>query len=263
MTVYRLDKTLRFPAVHLAATDGLLAVGGDLHVDRLLEAYAQGIFPWPHEQLPLLWFTPEQRMALRPDQVRVSRSLRSTMRRGEVQVRFDTDFAGVIRGCSNSPRPGQDGTWIDAGMTAAYTRLHQLGFAHSVETWRDGALVGGLYGVSLGGMFFGESMFSREADASKIALVSLARRLEVMDYRLIDCQMHTPHLESMGASLRSRREYMQELAEGLQTETLRGRWVAAGEGLGVVAPVRVARPSPRVVAQATPGAPDRVLEAQA
>jgi leucyl/phenylalanyl-tRNA--protein transferase len=270
MTVYRLDKTLRFPAVHLASADGLLAVGGDLHPDRLLEAYARGIFPWPHDQLPLLWFAPDQRMALEPSAVRVSRSLRAALRRGDVEVRFDTDFRGVIRGCATAPRPGQDGTWIDADMTAAYTRLHELGFAHSVETWRDDELVGGLYGVSLGGMFFGESMFSRETDASKIAFVTLAQRLAALDFLLIDCQMYTDHLASLGASLQPRREYMQVLAEGLARPTLRGRWVAAGDRIDVRVPVRsertatIPRDMPPLVAPGAAGraTPGRVLEAQ-
>ena len=169
MTIYRLNHTLRFPLVHLAAEDGLLAVGGDLSAERLLTAYSQGIFPWPHDDLPLLWFAPEQRMALKPGEVHVSRSLRATLREEKLEVRFDTDFDGVIRGCATSLREGQDGTWIDSAMVAAYTRLHELGYAHSVETWLDGDLVGGLYGVSLGGVFFGESMFSRESDASKVA----------------------------------------------------------------------------------------------
>jgi leucyl/phenylalanyl-tRNA--protein transferase len=229
MSIYRLNHTLRFPPVHLAAEDGLLAVGGDLSADRLLTAYSQGIFPWPHDDLPLLWFAPEKRMALEPKEVRVSRSLRARLRRENFEVRFDTDFSGVIRGCATSARLDQDGTWIDSGMVAAYTRLHELGFAHSVETWLDGDLIGGLYGVSLGGVFFGESMFSREADASKIAFVTLAHRLAAKSFRLIDCQMHTDHLESLGATLRSRRTYMQELSEGLSRPTMRGCWTAADE----------------------------------
>ena len=236
MTIYRLNHTLRFPLVHLAAEDGLLAVGGDLSVERLLTAYSQGIFPWPHDDLPLLWFAPEQRMALKPGEVHVSRSLRATLREEKLEVRFDTDFDGVIRGCATSLREGQDGTWIDSAMVAAYTRLHELGYAHSVETWLDGDLVGGLYGVSLGGVFFGESMFSRESDASKVAFVTLARRLAATGFQLIDCQMHTDHLESLGATLRSRRTYMQELSEGLSCSTMCGRWGVVEAALEVRVP---------------------------
>ncbi len=254
MSVYRLDTTLRFPSVGEAAPDGLLAVGGDLRPERLLKAYSRGIFPWPHDRLPLLWFSPDPRMVAPPSDVRASRSLRARIRRGDYEVRFDTDFRGVIEGCASVPRPGQDGTWIDDAMVAAYTRLHRLGFAHSVETWRGDELVGGLYGVSLGGMFFGESMFSRATDASKVAFVSLARRLEAMDFLLIDCQMHTEHLESMGAGLRSRVDYLATLRDGLRLDTLRGTWIAHGDGL---AALPMAAPATHRRAVATTGRDER------
>ena len=181
-----------FPPVELALRepDGLLAVGGGLEPERLLNAYRHGIFPWYSEGQPILWWSPDPRTLLFPWQLKVSRSLAKTLRQQRFQISLDTDFAGVIRGCAE-PRRDEPGTWITAEIRQAYERLHQLGLAHSVETWRDGRLVGGLYGVALGRAFFGESMFSRVSDASKVAFVHLVRQLAAWDFALIDCQVHT------------------------------------------------------------------------
>lgn len=186
------------PALAEHEPNGLLAVGGDLSVERLLAAYGLGIFPWYGRNQPILWWSPDPRLVLFPPALRVSRSLRRTLRRGLYEVSVDRDFAGVVRGCA-APRPAADGTWILPEMRRAYVRLHQLGHAHSVEVWQGAELMGGLYGVAVGCAFFGESMFSRATDASKVALVHLARLLGAWGYGLIDCQVYTPHLASLGA----------------------------------------------------------------
>lgn len=178
---------------------GLLAIGADLSAPRILDAYRQGIFPWGTYEGQPLWYCPDPRMVLFPDEIRITRSLLKTLRRGAYEIRLDSDFAGVIRRCSATPRPGQDGTWITPDMEAAYLRLHELGWAHSVETWVDGKLQGGLYGLAIGGMFYGESMFAHRTDASKIAFAHLARYLVQEGFGMIDCQMHTDHLASLGA----------------------------------------------------------------
>jgi len=189
-----------FPPVECALPDpnGLLAAGGDLSPARLIDAYQRGIFPWFGEDDPVLWWSPDPRMVLYSEELRVSRSLRRVLRSGRFRVTMDMAFAAVMAGCAE-PRPGQDGTWITPAMTAAYHRLGALGYAHSVETWIGDRLVGGLYGVALGRMFFGESMFARETDASKVAFVHLVRQLERWEMPLIDCQMSTAHLASLGA----------------------------------------------------------------
>lgn len=216
-----------FPDPNLADADGLVAYGGDLRPERLLAAYAQGIFPWPHDaHWPLLWFSPDPRMVLVPSALHVSRSLRKTLRHGDFEVRFDTVFAQVIRACATIPRPTQRGTWITADMITAYCALHELGFAHSVETWADGELVGGLYGVSLGAAFFGESMFARRTDASKVAFVRLVQHLQVWQFHFVDCQMHTPHLARFGAVEWPRKRFLQALNLALREPTRRGRWQA-------------------------------------
>lgn len=190
-----------FPPENTARQDmgGLLAIGADLAPARLLDAYRQGIFPWGTYEGHPLWYCPDPRMVLFPTAIRITRSLRKTLRQGRYQVRLDSDFAGVIARCAATPRPGQDGTWITPDMQAAYQRLHELGWAHSVETWVEGELVGGLYGLAIGGMFYGESMFSHRTDASKIAFAHLARHLAQEGFGMIDCQMHTDHLASLGA----------------------------------------------------------------
>lgn len=201
MPIYLLNDELIFPAPHLAdEATGILAVGGDLSVPRLLLAYRQGIFPWyDEEQSPILWHAPSWRMVLPPDQLHVSRSLKKRMRKQPYTIRFNTAFSAVLQQCATVPRPGQGGTWLNADMRAAYRRLHFAGHAHSAEAWDGDRLVGGLYGVTMGGAFFGESMFTRATDASKIAFVTLVKALADAGYALIDCQVYTEHLATFGA----------------------------------------------------------------
>jgi leucyl/phenylalanyl-tRNA--protein transferase len=191
----------------LAVPNGLLAAGGDLSPERLLNAYAKGIFPWYSPGEPILWWSPDPRMVLFPDEIRISRSLSRTLRRGAYEVRLDTAFKAVISACAEMPRAGQNGTWIAPEMQAAYEELHRQGFAHSVETWIDGELAGGLYGVALGRAFYGESMFARRTDASKIALAHLGEQLRRLGFGIIDCQMETAHLASLGARPIARAEF--------------------------------------------------------
>jgi leucyl/phenylalanyl-tRNA--protein transferase len=218
-----------FPPVDRALRDpnGLLAAGGDLSPRRLLDAYSQGIFPWYAEGEPILWWSPDPRMVLMPGELRISRSLSKTLRNRAYEIRFDTRFDAVLAGCA-APRAGQPGTWITDEMRAAYNELHRMGFAHSVETWMDGELAGGLYGVALGGMFFGESMFTRRTDASKLALVALVRKCEDEGIGMIDCQMHTTHLESLGAHLVRRAEFLRRLGELIHLPRPSGSWRHAG-----------------------------------
>lgn len=203
-----------FPDVEraLAEPNGLLAAGADLSLPRLLEAYRNGIFPWFSHNQPILWWSPDPRMVLFPAELKVSRSLARTMRNARFEVRADTAFGEVIEGC-RQPRREESGTWITEEMAEAYGALHRAGFAHSVETWRDGELVGGLYGVALGRAFFGESMFTRVSDASKVALVALARQLERWSFGAIDCQMNTAHLASFGAREIPRAEFTRRVRE--------------------------------------------------
>jgi leucyl/phenylalanyl-tRNA--protein transferase len=221
--VFKLDQRLWFPPVELAE-EGLLAVGGDLRPDRLLLAYATGIFPWYEEGLPILWHSPDPRMVLDVQDLHVPRSLRKTMRKRPYELTLDTRFGEVMRACAEVPRPGQDGTWITDEMLHAYQRLHAMGFAHSVEATRDGALVGGLYGVSLGAIFFGESMFARAEDASKIAFVTLVEQLRRWGFTHVDCQVHTEHLERFGAVEWPRKRYLEVLRDAVAKPTRRGRW---------------------------------------
>ncbi|MBZ0136152.1 MAG: leucyl/phenylalanyl-tRNA--protein transferase [Planctomycetes bacterium] len=224
MPVYELPSEIAFPDPCEAEPDGLLAVGGDLSPERVLAAYSVGIFPWPHKGWPLLWFSPDPRMVLPLNDLRVSRSLRQTMRKAPYEIRLDTDFAGVIEACGKTRRRGQKGTWITDELAQAYTRLHELGFAHSAEAWQDGKLVGGLYGLSLGGAFFGESMFAHAPDASKIAFVSLVNQLKLWGFHFVDAQVHTDHLERFGAREIPRAEYLVSLQEALAMPTRRGPW---------------------------------------
>jgi leucyl/phenylalanyl-tRNA---protein transferase len=207
-----LDPDDPFPPVDFALRDpnGLLAAGADLSPARLLDAYAQGIFPWFGEDDPLLWWCPDPRMVLHVAEVRVARSLRRVIRSGRFHITMDTAFPAVMAGCAQ-PRPDQDGTWITDAMTEAYTQLAALGYAHSVEAWLDGVLVGGLYGVAIGRMFFGESMFARATDASKVAFVHLVRQLERWEMPMIDCQMSTSHLASLGAREIPRAVFVREV----------------------------------------------------
>lgn len=207
-----LQDDVPFPPVHraLSQPNGLLAVGGDLSAERLLEAYRHGIFPWFGEDDPILWWSPDPRMILVPNEFRISHSLRKTLRRGGYEVRIDTAFEQVMRACA-APRVGQDGTWIQEEMVRAYSELHDLGFAHSFETWIEGELAGGLYGVAIGKMFYGESMFSRRTDASKIALAHLCAQLHLWEFGMIDCQMNTAHLASLGAKEVTRASFIEEV----------------------------------------------------
>jgi leucyl/phenylalanyl-tRNA--protein transferase len=214
------------PESALIEPNGLLAVGGDLSPARLLDAYRRGIFPWYSDGDPILWWSPDPRMVLFPAELRIARSLAKTLRNREYEVRYDTAFEEVIERCAE-PRDGVPGTWITNEMRAAYSRLHALGWAHSAETWIEGTLAGGLYGVAIGRMFFGESMFTRSRDASKIALVDLVRKLRREGYGMIDCQMHTPHLASFGARLIPRTEFRRRLAELIDYGRPAGRWTVA------------------------------------
>ncbi|MFN2308561.1 MAG: leucyl/phenylalanyl-tRNA--protein transferase [Gammaproteobacteria bacterium] len=198
-----------FPPVELALRDpdGLLAIGGDLSPARLLRAYRQGIFPWFGPDQPILWWSPDPRTVLRPAGLKLSRSLRKTLRKAPFTITLDQDFAGVMKACAQ-PRVGAQGTWITPALRHAYGQLHQLGYAHSVEAWHAGELVGGLYGVALGRVFFGESMFTRRSDASKVAFVHLVCQLQRWGFVLIDCQVHTRHLASLGATSMPRAEFV-------------------------------------------------------
>jgi leucyl/phenylalanyl-tRNA---protein transferase len=223
-----------FPPVERALTEprgpnGLLAAGGDLSPQRILAAYRLGIFPWYSAGEPILWWSPDPRMVLFPHEFRITRSLAKVLRNADYEVRLDTAFAEVVAACAGTPRDGQAGTWITAEMQAAYCRLHELGYAHSVETWMAGKLVGGLYGVALGRAFFGESMFSHRRDASKIALAHLCEHLKRLEFGIIDCQMETAHLASLGARPIPRSDFVALLRRLATADSdLRGRWPADG-----------------------------------
>jgi leucyl/phenylalanyl-tRNA---protein transferase len=224
MPIYRLIEELVFPPPEYADPSGLLAVGGDLSSQRLLEAYRIGIFPWYSDDQPILWWSPDPRLILELGDFRVSRSLRKTLKKETFQVTFDRAFEEVIRACSSVPRDGQRGTWITEEMKEAYIRLHGLGYAHSVESWFAGKLAGGLYGVSLGKCFFGESMFHFETDASKVALATLVERLKNWGFHFIDAQMTTEHMLKLGAKEMPRRLFLKRLQSALRHPTKRGRW---------------------------------------
>ncbi len=222
MPVYRLDSRLLFPPPDRGPRRGPIAVGGDLRPERLLLAYSMGVFPWQGE--PLHWHSPDPRMVLLADELRVSRSLAKTIRQSRFRVSLDTDFAAVMVACASVPRPGQDGTWITPAMVESYCELHRRGVAHSVEAWNGETLAGGLYGISLGAAFFGESMFARERDASKVAFVALVDQLRRWQIKLVDCQVHTPHLASLGAREWPRRAFLATLARALESPTRIGPW---------------------------------------
>ncbi len=227
--IHWLEPSGDFPPVEqaLKRPNGLLAAGGDLSPERLLRAYRLGIFPWFSGGEPILWWSPDPRMVLVPSELKIARSMAKTLRKADFRVRADSAFEQVIRACSE-PRPRQQGTWITDAMQAAYTRLHRLGVAHSVETWRGDELVGGLYGVALGRAFFGESMFSRATDASKVALVHLAHQLNTWQFGLIDCQMHTPLLASFGAREIPRAQFTRQVAELVNYADVPAPWVLEG-----------------------------------
>lgn len=215
---------MAFPPPEQATPDGLLAIGGDLNVDRLLLAYSQGIFPWYSEGDPILWWCPDPRMIIVPDEFHVSRSLRKTINRNAFTVTADKAFGAVIDSCAETKPPPRESTWITPEMRRAYIALHEGGYAHSFEVWHGEELAGGLYGVSLGACFFGESMFSRETDASKVAMHRLVEFALQREWPFIDCQVPNDHLRSLGAREIPRRQFLRILAEVLERPTLRGRW---------------------------------------
>jgi leucyl/phenylalanyl-tRNA--protein transferase len=230
--IFRLPRAIAFPDPALAEPDGLLAVGGDLSPERLLRGYAHGLFPWYSEGQPILWWSPDPRWILVPAELHVPRSLAKDLRSGRYRVTADTAFSRVVERCARKRRPGQRGTWITRDMSAAYGRLHELGFAHSVEAWDGSTLAGGLYGVSLGGAFFGESMFADRPDASKAAFVTLVGELRARGFGLVDCQVHTEHLERFGARGVPRDEFLLLLKAELAKPTWRGAWELAGRAAG-------------------------------
>ena len=209
---------------YLASKEGLLAIGGDLSPNRLLLAYSNGIFPWYSEGEPILWWSPDPRLVLYPAELKVSRSLKKVFKQDIFAVTLDRAFREVITECAQVRLENHEGTWIVDDMVQAYCRLHESGFAHSVEAWQDNRLVGGLYGVSLGKCFFGESMFTRITNVSKVALVTLVEHLGQLDFALIDCQITTAHLTRFGAREISRAHYLDELADALKAATRRGKW---------------------------------------
>lgn len=208
-----LTENIYFPAIESADQSGLLAIGGDLSPERLLLAYRSGIFPWYSEGDPICWWTPDPRFVLFPQELKVSKSMKQVIDRNKFVFTINQSFAEVISNCKNVSRNGQDGTWISDDMGAAYINLHQLGYAHSAEAWLGAELVGGLYGIRLGNIFFGESMFSHRSNASKFAFIKYVEQLQKENVQMIDCQLHTNHLESLGARMISRREFKKQLKE--------------------------------------------------
>ncbi|MBR4390973.1 MAG: leucyl/phenylalanyl-tRNA--protein transferase [Bacteroidales bacterium] len=218
------DDDYSFPPANMANKDGLLAFGGDLSPNRLIVAYANGIFPWFNENEPLFWWSLDPRLVIRPGEMRVSKSLRHTLRSGHFDCKIDTQFEAVMRQCAQTPREGQDGTWITDEMVEAYVQLHQMGLAHSFEVYHEEELVGGLYGVALGKLFCGESMFHLMSDASKVAFYHLHEFLVAHDFKLIDCQQETKHLVSLGAYTIERESYLEEIRNLVTEPTLKGNW---------------------------------------
>jgi leucyl/phenylalanyl-tRNA---protein transferase len=210
MSLFVLDKELVFPPVHLAGPDGLLAIGGDLSVERLLLAYHNGIFPW-YEGEYILWWCPDPRFVLFPEELKVNKTIKALLAGNHFDFTIDKDFARVIHHCKEIKRPGQPGTWITDEVEKAYCKMHELGYAHSAEVWKDGELVGGLYGIRLGKVFFGESMFSKVNNASRFAFIKYVQRLKEEDVQLIDCQVYTEYLESFGARMIQGNEFTQLL----------------------------------------------------
>lgn len=224
MTVYLLPEAPVFPPAGEADEDGLLAIGGDLSGARILEAYRNGIFPWFEEDGTIFWFSPDPRMVLFPDRFHASKSLRRTIRSKKFEIRFDSDFETVIRHCALATRPDQEGTWIGPDFIDAYTGLFRAGFAHSIEVLHNGRLAGGLYGLSIGSAFFGESMFSYMPDASKVGLEALTRRVTDLGLRFIDCQVESPHLLKLGAVPIPRSDYLVMVKEACLAPTVPGPW---------------------------------------
>jgi leucyl/phenylalanyl-tRNA--protein transferase len=215
MPVFTLSRRLSFPPAHLALKEGLLAVGGDLSVERLLLAYRNGIFPWYSPGEPILWWSPDPRLVLYPEELRISRSLGKIINKKSFQISFDEAFEAVIQACAQAKRSYGEGTWISDEMKDAYCELHRQGYAHSVEAWQDEALVGGLYGITLGRVFFGESMFSRVSNASKVAFVTLVENLKQLKFKLIDCQVRTGHLIRFGAREIPRKVFLEQVGKAV------------------------------------------------
>lgn len=234
MPVFLLPDAHIFPPVEYAEPNGFLAVGGDLSKGRLLKAYSHGIFPWYSEGSPILWWSPDPRLVLFPSEMKVSRSLRQVIKKGIFTVTFDRSFEEVVRNCAATHHERTGETWITREMIRAYLSLHRAGYAHSVESWCDGTLSGGLYGVSLGRAFFGESMFARRSDASKVAFVSLVRRLEERRFSLIDCQVTTRHLVNLGAREIPRREFLTIIRDAVDVPSKASRWDAEDASSEVV-----------------------------
>lgn len=224
MPVYRLTDELVFPDVHMAEPEGLLAVGGDLRPERVLLAYASGIFPWYSEEQPLLWWCPSPRLVLLPEELHVSRSLRKAVRRSQYRITVDCAFERVMRACGKTIRPGQDGTWITEDLVASFVELHRRGFAHSVEAWEGETLVGGLYGLAVGSVFCGESMFAHQPDASKVAFVTLVEQLRRWRFTMVDCQVPTDHLRRFGAREIELDDFLERLADGIDDPWKVGAW---------------------------------------
>jgi leucyl/phenylalanyl-tRNA---protein transferase len=223
MPIFRLGDEIIFPPVNLTSGNGILAIGGDLSPDRLIAAYRQGIFPWYSEGDPIIWWSPDPRFILFLEELRVSRSMMKVLRQGTFRITYDQNFREVVLSCQKLRRK-QKGTWITDEMLEAYCTLHELGSAHSAEAWHEGKLVGGIYGVSLGRCFFGESMFSLMNNASKAALIDLVYKLRELKFKFLDCQVYTAHMESMGARFIPREEFIDLLKSGLQHDTLGDNW---------------------------------------
>lgn len=225
MPVFWLTEELSFPPADLANEDGILAIGGDLSTERLLLAYSMGLFPWFNPEDPILWWSPDPRFILYPQNLKVSKSMRPYFNQKKFKVTFDAQFEKVMIACQQQYRKGQvGGTWITDEMITSYTQLHKMGFAHSVEVWQGDELVGGLYGISLGKIFFGESMFAKVSNASKFGFISLVKRLEQLGFWLIDCQQRTKHLESLGGEFISRREFLLLMEKNKFEKTEQGDW---------------------------------------
>mgnify|MGYP000462475823 CR=1 FL=1 len=220
-----LSEDLIFPSAEQSTPRGIVAIGGDLSLDRLILAYRKGIFPWYNENDPIIWWSPDPRFILRCENLKVAKSMRPIFNKKKFRITYDQAFEEVIRACSH-PRPNlpEDGTWLTEEMIASYIYLHKLGLAHSIEAWKGNELVGGLYGVSLGRAFFGESMFAKESNASKAAFITMVQKLQEYDFTWIDCQIHTNHLESLGGENVSRTDFLKMLDLALEQDTLRGNW---------------------------------------
>ena len=224
MKIPQLTKEIKFPPPHLATEEGLLAIGGDLKVERIMAAYHQGIFPWYSDETPIMWWNPDPRFVLYPSRLKISKSMKQVLRQKKFKITFDTAFREVVESCQKSPRSDQDGTWITNELIDAFEKIHELGAAHSVEVWQDGELVGGLYGLCIGRVYFGESMFTRVSNASKAGFITLVHEMSKRGIEMIDCQVYTSHLESLGAESISRDQFLGQLEVLLDFESRMGKW---------------------------------------